>query len=808
MRVEIDGLDVSDRIIGGTRISAEIGQRSLSDIVLQYPPNVPFRHGDGSFCLPAGETLLLADGNELHIASEGFDIPPFRTEVTIDHPDYPYRAHVMDLEPWLYWRLDEGAAAVARDSTSNNRSGQYASTGILQRHAEPPNTAVPYGAAPRFETGAIVGPELTPLRDFTIMFWMRISADATGVGVILDIGDSGNVRCRCARERQNTGRHWLNWALLGTSINAGLLVDADTWMHVALHRRNSRVVVSVNGVPVVSSSSRAVTPRETAGRELRIGSSNSHVDIDELSVHHGALTDEQVSDAASRRLYWRAFGGFVYAPRDVADGGGGRQIRLRTVGFNSLMDRLHVEGVFASASDQPAGDVLRSALESGQWPYSSDGCDLNAAIGRVVARQKSLADVARDIGQRAVALPWVDNWGDVHLDTATEVRRLPVDITDHRDGREATIAVGWTRETIPTRWRTRTIVVGAAIAGGLVVEPTRVADGTRRKWDLLQQVSEIVSFTVNGQSTPVGESAGDPWYLGAEKYTLNAATAPVSGTVLELSYIGTSPLVASAEDQIGLDAYGRFERLIEDDSLDTIEAVQERATSEQTAHGRPGLEIRATLRPRELPLLTDAGGAPRVLLGGSIDQRMLIERLETRWLPGGENVVQSVTLRAHDYSSDLEYWSRERRLTQPPQIVQPIVPPAVNVAIEGLSLPVELGGSYNDFRGGEDWVDVLGAIRPILDGHLLGDVRLVLSFMASVYDWSSPQQGRVRLWDYTRDTRLGDEMTVAGVGLFLQQTGLILPPQRVQVGLQQKMTAAGGEMSVWGGKLSAGVLSS
>ena len=410
------------------------------------------------------------------------------------------------------------------------------------------------------------------------------------------------------------------------------------------------------------------------------------------------------------------------------------------------------------------------------------------------------------MAERSVGLVWVDNWADVILDSAGEVRHLPVELVDAATGREANVADGWSRETIPTHWRTRTIVVGAQVAGGLVNEPVITADGARRSWDLIQEVGEVVSLTVGGAATEIGSSSADPWYLGPEKFTLNAAAAPVRGTRIEFSYIGVSPLVAAAEDADAINRYGRFERLLEDDSLDTIALVQERASREQVRHGQPGLEIVAECKPADLPLFHDVGGSPQVSLG-STGQRMLVEKLKTGWLPGGDRVVQGVTLRAHDYRSDLDVWARERRLTSPPQIVQPVVRPISVVAVEGLALPVDLGGVYEYFDSSTDWVPVPGAINPVLDGHLLGDTRLVLSFMASMWDWQGGQQGNVRLWDYTRRVRIGSEIAVTGAGeLWRQLTGLQLPARRVQVGLQQRVLATGGELAVWGGKLSAGAL--
>ena len=791
MWVEIDGHVVTETlggvVPGGVSITTEVGQRQTGTIDLAYAPNVPYQDQRAALQLPAGVVLVFPRGDSLDLETADDELPPFWADIAVDHPTQCYRAAVMARAPWCYWRLDEGATTRARDATANGRHGTYSDAGIVKRAVEPPSTGVPYGAAVEIGTGSIAGPALATLDEpYSVVLLVWIDAAAAGAAELVRVGNA-----RLSRISPSAGVHHL--AFSAGSVEARLEVSAEEWLHVACVRESSGLRLHVGSRQSVTLAP-AFSASDTATAALSVHGSGPALNcrLDELAVLPEVLTAAAVADLRERVPHARMFGGKAYAPVDLADPAGGRQIRVRAIGYWGLLDRLHVEGVWASATDQAVSEVVRDILTAAAWPYSADGCDKDSPIGRVVGRVAPASELIRAAAARAATLAWGDAWGDIHLDTAGELRRLPITLDS------SVVAPGWKRQTVPTRWRTRTIVLGAGVPGALIPE-TFIGDGSRRVFDLAQQVREVRLFRVAGADVDLADSASG-WALGPEKITLQASVAPAANVEISIQYVSESPLVAAASDPVGLLQYGRVERRVEDASLDTAAAVQERAVTEQAAHGRPGLEVLAKLKPSEQPLLHDVGGAPIVRLG-SLNQRMLVERLRTGWQPGGRRVVQGATLRAYDYSSDLDQRSRTRVLQ--PTVTVPPAAPTTDIAITGLDLPVEFGGNSDYWLDDAAWVPVPDTLWPILDGHLLSEIDLVVSCMARVAG-ELGATARLRLWDLTRGVRVGDELEVQGAGAVWRQLhGIRLAPQRSQLQPQQRVVTATAAV-FWGIRLSPG----
>ena len=794
MYVEIDGIDVTSGGGGvpraGVTVSTEVGQRSSGTIRLVYPPGRVFRINDSVLQLPSGQALLLPDGSALDIGGGAQeDVPPFWADVVVDHPERCYRASVADSDPWLCWRLDDGGTTRARDASGNGRHGTYSASGLGLRALEPPDTRVPYGASLRVDAGSVTGPSVADLAaPYTVLFLLRIDAGADGVSEVFRVGPAVMRRSRISSSVQR-----LAWSVGVASVQQDVM--PGEWLHVAAVREAGAIRLSVEGADERIAAAATWATSQHAGQTCSIHGSGTDLesDIDEVAILPVALTAAEIADLRGRVDHDRVFGGLAYEPADDEDPGGGRVVTVKAVGYWALLDHLHVEGIWASATDQPVNEVIRDILTAAEYPHSADGVDKTNPIGRVVGRAAAASDLVRKAMDRSATLAWGDSWGDVHLDNAGELRRLPV-VLDRTN-----TAPKWKRKTLATRWRTRTIVVGAGVPGALIADEF-TGDGAQTTFDLSQQVREIRDFQIDGVSVAAGELASG-WLLGPEKFTLVSATAPVSGTRIRIDYVSESPLVAVASDPEGVRTYGRIERKVEDTSLDTAAAVQERATTDQTAHGRPGLEIAARVKPARRPLFHGVGGAP-IFRFGSVDQRMLVERVQTSWLAAGRYVAQKVTLRANDYTSDLQAFTDRRGNVLPPAVSVPPAPPVVDIAVEGLALPVNMGGDYEAYIADSSWVRVPGAVLPILDGRILSEIDLTCTFMASV-DGTGNQAGRFRIWDRTRNVRIGDEQPVTGQGETLYQLrDLRLAPQLSQLEPQIRRVDAAA-MRCWGISLRA-----
>ena len=126
------------------------------------------------------------------------------------------------------------------------------------------------------------------------------------------------------------------------------------------------------------------------------------------------------------------------------------------------------------------------------------------------------------------------------------------------------------------------------------------------------------------------------------------------------------------------------------------------------------------------------------------------------------------------------------------------------MAVEGLSLPVELGGDYEWWSDSSAWVRVPGTTRPILRGRTLSEIDLDCAFMARI-EGGVNDTARFRIWDLTRAIRLGDEREIRGpTEVYYQLHGIQLAPQDVQVEAQVRVLTAAA-VNCYGVRLAAGV---
>ena len=355
--------------------------------------------------------------------------------------------------------------------------------------------------------------------------------------------------------------------------------------------------------------------------------------------------------------------------------------------------------------------------------------------------------------------------------------------------------------------RTRTVARGAGISGGFTTDDF-VGDGVTTKWETIEQVRKAIALYIDGVETPVG--GGSPWSVVDSGFALETTGTPLAvGVPGKFEYEIQSPLVAVAEDAVQIDGRaGVIVRTVEDETIDTAEGIQQLARVEQAAHGQPGIEVEAELHPRAMPLFVGVGGSPLVRLRG-INQRMVVQRLVTEWASAGSLVIQTVTLRANDLSSKLDYYRQAQRVRYPSPAPEPVLVDPHVVSNIGQRLPQPLGGDYSTVESSTVWTDVPGYVEVPINWAHFTEVTLQCSFMANLFHESGTignRTARVRLRDMTRATTLGNEITVIGSGPQLYTIPGVVGPAGgglSRLRLQHRQVDA--SVGTWGGELDIGI---
>lgn len=807
MRVELDGEDVTALATDVFTVE-EVGLRRTAGIHLTHEEGVTL--GADDLILADGSQVILADGTTLQLG--GGDPDNFQ-RLVISHPDRTFRDAALELSPWLYWPLDDGAGLLEADDISGfGRRGTWSTVAgaLIRRHSQAEQAGVPYGAAPRLEAGAdpgVTGPPSTGLGEaVTVSVFVEIDTAAPG-GARIVSSRPGATGMSLSRTWVAAGRQRITWYVNGDSVTAE--IAAGGWVWLVATRSAARLELWVDGARVASGAATSPPGRvDAAAAAVDLGRNGTlDAEVDELAIWDRELTAAEIAGlaatvptsaqrAAALVGGWRAFGGEVYGKRPTPDKSA-TIFDLPAVGGSMRIDRSDLLAAFATANNAPAGEIARQALELIRWKGTTYGCDLDTLIGRIVSRGGSAAGFLDRVKRAAEAIWWPDAFDDVHLDRLNATRHVDVVLTEE-------LVAEWDPEDLMEHYRTRTVARGAGVSGGFTDEEF-TGDGLTTSWKLEQQSRSVTALIVAGVHTPIG--SGSDWQISPEGFVLSTSgAAPAVGVRIKIEYEIETPLVAIAEDTARIREHGEIVRTVEDNTIDTAEGVQELARVEQATHGQIGLEVTAVLHPRERPLFVGVGISPLVRMR-RIDQRMVVQRLETKWVSAGRLVVQTVTLRSHDILSPFEYLRDQTGIELPSPAPQPQQPPTAVISTIGQRLPQPLGGAFGYTYNGAAWLEVDGYVEVTLNWALFAEVALSVAFMGQLHDdrpaGVGARTGRVRLRDITRDVTLGQEVTVSGSGPRPYRIEGVVGPAAGGISrlrLQRRIVDVQ-EIEVWGGEL-------
>ena len=362
-------------------------------------------------------------------------------------------------------------------------------------------------------------------------------------------------------------------------------------------------------------------------------------------------------------------------------------------------------------------------------------------------------------------------------------------------------------------WRNVQTVIGSTPAAGQRREDF-TGDDRRREFALQYRVDKIVQVSVNGASQ--GFSApDDPWSVDRARSVLVHAPSqtPLGATeTVEVVYNYNFPIVVTRENAPSMAAWRRIHRVEQDAALDTIELVETRAEALLARHDFPTSVLEIETPPGAVVGLAEGTVVPVEIPSlGITGERWLVDRITIT--ERTTHLVYRARLLARDHETLYEdYWDRLQRNTVPTELTRQQAPaqtdpidPAV-LGLEGLRLPVLLGGDYATRLRHTDWRAIPGATIARLNGRRLP---------SALVEWYATAQlvgggrGELRLYNRTRGTARGGTVTVSGTNaevVFIRR--ITLSADLSDYELQARVTATPSlrehGLSVWGAVLDVG----
>ena len=736
-----------DRLTGtqllGLSINQPLNQRATCDMQTHWTledaleSKLLLDDGSGCILLDDGPGCILLDGDF------GRRLPTFNETITVDYPDTTYRQRVLDRIPDLYWGLDErpGRAEV-RDWSGRGNPGTVGD-GVLLRDLGRLRGAVPYGGAVRPNTGRITAAGFTPPETAALQFWFsrpaRSSHDDWMVTMQSDRGTWG--------VGHDATRIYFDFGV-GRPVVPDVAAVFDVWRLVTITWTPDRMAVYIDGAEHWSGPVAAVPPwSPAAGVEIYEGD----YWIDELSVVPAEESADEAAGDYAARTHYRLFEGVALDP-DVSgsEASGFADVAISGVGQWMRLEREAVEAPVVTDAARLIPDIMDDFLDGRDLGLTTDGIAAPVAAGRERFALKYLSEVFPALMDAAAGDFWGEPWGELQGVPRSGFELMPGLRFDGTNVTSSSNAVD------SQNLRTRQVLVGA---GGQRAETTQwfTGDGSRRVFGPLELAPDtILEIEVDG----VGEAwtgMGAVWSVDPSTHTLTRTAAPpapgadapvIDGVVrnIRFTYRSDFPLLAVREDEASTRSYGRWTRIDEDRTADTVALADERAGRLLRRHRRPTNRINAETQRGAFGALVP-GVLARVhlpRLHGIVETDMLLTSVRTDVMVGASNdLVHSVELTAGEYeSASLDYIKNIGRITTP--IASPPGErntPAIysidptDAAFEGIVLPAFLGGSSANANIERDvWTPIWGGAFAPLSGRALAGLRgaMVLLFTAKV----------------------------------------------------------------------------
>lgn len=801
---------------GTLSVEQRINQRTTCEFESLWTLTV----ADSHLLTEDGGRIALEDGAEfLTLELHRPRLPRFGDTLSIDLPHTSFRQRVLDRRPLVYWALDERPGRThVRDWSGNGRCGAV-SAGVLLRHRQSRDAAVPYGGAPRMNTGPISLADFPLPDECTVQVWLDLSRfKPSGTEMIIDLPGPVGVKRHLDSELRLVGpggaEQIVSWP------------GGSGWHLLTVILAGRHWVVRIDDRTVVDE---PLTADAGAKGTLALGFENRQSEgececewwIDEFSVVPYALTADEVAGDYAARAHLRVFDGVVLDPSIRGrEHSGEADVRVHGAGQGMLLERAAVTHPVVTDPDASIGDTMDGLLtdrapESG---LNTDGVHFRTPAGRQVSagRQvyalQTLYEVFRHLAETGGGNLWVAPWGEIQAVPRSDVPASGVRL----DGMKCSNSESMDDSQ---HLRTTQVLAGAAGARGETVE-WFAGDGAKKKFGPLRYPPDtVLDIRVDGASEPWTGDA-PPWTVSADDFTLVRNPAPPApgasppgpnGTNVMVSYRSDFPIVAEVESEDGRRLYGRWVRIDEDRTADDVPLAIERARTRLDRHDTPAKRLSVTTVRGALGPLVVGGLArchfPRLHEIDDLD--MLVDTVRTCVQAGADaELVHDVELVADGYESRfLDYLREIGKITTPFRLAAGKRAEAstrhtldpLDAGFEGVILPAALGGSDsapNTTRG--EWTPIAGGVIAQMNGRSLASLQgaMVLTFNAHV---DPPAAGTcsaaVRLWNRTGGTAVeGAAVNVTRSARTLHHVPrLALSPATAEYEVQYQLIYSGSE---------------
>lgn len=769
----------------------------------------------------SGSHLLTEDGGRITL-EDGVEflalellrprLPRLGDTLSVDLPHTSFRQRVLDRRPLVYWALDERPGRTqVRDWSGNGRHGAVGA-GVSLRDRQGREAAVPYGGAPRMNTGSISLADFTLPDECTVQAWFDFSGLAqTGTLTIVELPGTGGISNDAGNQVRvdgggsssthpwpGSGWHLLTIVYAGTRW-AGYVDDRTLW--------DTRENAAAGGTGLLSLA---------AGGKGLLSLGAGAYWADEFSVVPYALTAAEVVGDYAARAHLRVFDGMVLDPSIRGrEHSGEADVRVHGAGQGMLLERAAVTHPVVTDPGASIGDTMDGLLAS-RAPESglnTDGVRFPASAGRQVYALQTLHEVFRHLAETGGGDMWVAPWGEIQAAPRASVPAAGVRL-------DGTTCSNSESMDDSQHLRTTQVLAGAAGARGETVE-WFAGDGARKEFGPLRYPPDtVLDIQVDGRSEPwTGDTP--TWTVSADGFTVVRNAAPPApgasppgpdGTNVMVGYRSDFPIVAEVESEDGRRLHGPWVRIDEDRTADDVPLALERARTRLGRHDTPAKRltvttVRGALGPLAAGVLARCH-FPRLHEIDELD--MLIDTVRTRVQAGADaELMHEVELVAGDYASRfLDYLREIGKITTPFRLAAGQRAAAstrytldpLDASIEGVILPVALGGSDsapNTARGA--WKPIAGGVITRLNGRSLASLRgaMVLTFNAWVDppaagDWTA----EVRLWNHEGE---GEAVVGATVGIISTERSfhhvprLALSQATAEYEVQYRITYSGSE---------------
>ena len=650
---------------------------------------------------------------------------------------HDFRSYIEDLTPTTLWSMDEGDVRGAIPA------------GYALRHITAFNAAIPAGSA--YTLHAFIRFVSPPHHDEMIV---ECFAQAPG----------SSIR---AWRLAYTGMSEITLDVYTTSqrirrtFAVQTMLDNPLAFHQVVVRADAAgLTLLVDGEAVAGSAPLTTTsqppftvPNDTA----RFSNVNGFI-LDEVAVWDEVVEADDIAALWSLRDVRRLFGGLVRTSSVRGIGSGDLSaIQIDCKSFANRAHELKIEGYVRTLSNRAVGDLARQIVTD---HMAGEGISLagirdSTAIQGDVWDYISPAQAFTRICDQANAVWCIDDYRTLWIVPRNAVRDPGLNLTESDFDNPA-----WGEDD--RLLRSRQTVIGGSPQSGQRRDDF-AGDGSTKEFRLEFRLDRIIEVSVNGVTVDASGSPGSAWSIDRERSIIvqsDTAQPLRTDQTLSVLYNYNFPIVVTVESAAAKANYGTIQAVKFDPSIDTVELAESIADAELDRHDAPMTVISAPINRGKVSEIREGWGLRTTFTKWQLPEVLyLIDRVDLtvdgfvlRWI--AELLARDHEPRYSDFYDALNTLPVPTELTARAHGVGPGTPGITpeQLGIEGLRLPVVLGGSESFRIRSSQWARIPGSGIARLNGDRLP---------SNLIEWYATVQciggvtGQVRLYNRTLGQQLG-----------------------------------------------------